>query len=752
GLTLEAIAEAVPHFNSLSQGKQLLVLENLQQLTLGRIQEEAQDKYRAGVQESKWRGRLWKGITKHFQVRKLEKATAQELQEGGIEAHKTMLWELTRLTQSMPEVEVQNDGTLAIGYAREFESATPEQQEIVSAFNQVANKFARMPEEWSFSTASKKEQQQYMAAKQTYDEAKNKLLTARYEQILVGGDERAAEALSMDYVNEAEFAVRMNQFLNTNPDVEKQLQSIKNEKALTKAIKDIFVERTGLLVGGAVVRSFTISTLGWVAAPIVGAGIGAWRGKARAEETLVEREKAARKGVEDTSEEARQFINAENSGYTLTNQINSLMDEIDKNGEKISRKLASLEAVVKFTRDKIDAGHVNYGTQEDRLRNRYNLLREVAYAQAVVCAYSGDSEVASKIMRRMNSTLTSREQKITKAQSAYMKKQMLKGAAYGAGFALAGAGIRHVAGQAAEATGLDEKFGRAMSSVWGSDEATNTEAPAVGSAQGEKANTPPPGPLAGEGRAQESPDFVQGKVQEKITGTPDAISLNNTEAAVENESVQEAPAEPEAVETAEITGQQRIEKTATHFGFKPADGQEGALVLNMAEAAEKDPNLGKLEQVLDRLVAAQYVKEFGDKLDPDEAAKILNMAANLRVAFERGDASFMDKWASEGGDKLSQLFNESLEYDAESKTLTIKNQVTFEQLVDGLKEHADELGSAGKLDGAVGELPKIKQDTWRDIVNAAQDKDIEVEDYSKNERVKAAYLANQAKDAPLAAD
>ncbi|OJI06272.1 hypothetical protein BK004_04400 [bacterium CG10_46_32] len=252
-------------------------------------------------------------------------------------------------------------------------------------------------------------------------------------------------------------------------------------------------------------------------------------------------------------------------------------------------------------------------------------------------------------------------------------------------------------------------------------------------------NIPPPSPRAVEGLATAPAIFNMNHVGSKIIGRPDAGLFN-----AQKHTIPEAPevnSTPEAPEVADITDQERIAQTAEHFGFKIVDGH---LRLDMTEAAKENANLGKLEQILDRLVAAQYVGEFGETLDPEEAAKILNMAANLRVALESGNAGFMDQWTPQGGDKLSQLFSESLEYDVENQTLTIKDSEKFEQLVDGLKAHADDLAKTGSMDGAIGELPKNKQETWSEIVNAAQKKHVFVEDYSQNARVKAAFEANQA--------
>ncbi|MCK4554076.1 hypothetical protein KAU19_03875, partial [Candidatus Parcubacteria bacterium] len=128
--------ESIKSFSGLSEGQQLLVLENLKQLNLGRIQEEAAVEYRKNTAESKFLGRIWQGISKKYQIAKLEKVTVNKIKKGGMKAHQETLQQLVNGMQKFgTEVKVQ-DGKLEIQYASGFENLTPEQQKQVDEFNQ----------------------------------------------------------------------------------------------------------------------------------------------------------------------------------------------------------------------------------------------------------------------------------------------------------------------------------------------------------------------------------------------------------------------------------------------------------------------------------------------------------------------------------------------------------------------------------------------------------------------------------------
>lgn len=438
GLT-EQDLESIPGFNELSEGRKLLVLENLQQLTLGRIHEESQGKYQADVQQAGFFGKIWKGASKKWQIKSKEKATADELQTGGLEKHQTPLQQLTELAKNMPEVDIQPDGKLSIRFAGDFENLTPEQQEIVDNFNRISNEFAQIPEEWSFATATKEEQAKYQAVKEVYDKARADLLTLRKDYL---GEAREGDALI--YVNEAEAAMRFNQFLNTHPEAEKQLQNIQDEKAWTQALRDVFTERAGFAAAGFVGRSVTKGLLGWAAAPVVAAGLGAWRARGRAKDTLQERELGARRGKKDESKEARNFVDATDSIRKLEDSISKFENSFgDFESKKIEKYLVSLKVRIDYTRGKIEDGLINYGAPEERLKNRYEIFNILGQAEAIYNTYKDELiEGNHKLSEKLDSFLATREQRINKTQAKFVRDQMLRGAVMGAGFALAGAAIK----------------------------------------------------------------------------------------------------------------------------------------------------------------------------------------------------------------------------------------------------------------------------------------------------------------------
>lgn len=172
------------------------------------------------------------------------------------------------------------------------------------------------------------------------------------------------------------------------------------------------------------------------------------------------------------------------------------------------------------------------------------------------------------------------------------------------------------------------------------------------------------------------------------------------------------------------------------LGFKHTEKE---LSFNLAEKAHEDPNLGKLEQVFDRVVGAKYIDEFGkDKtLDNIEASKILNMSANLvKMAETQGEFNPL----GDIGDK----FKEAASYNRETHVLTIHDQAKFDAVLDKLKEHADDLAKENKLGGAEEYINRIKIETWEKIVKA-HESGIKVQDFGQPEETSAAPAGTEAR-------
>ena len=87
--------KSVEGFESLTHNQKLLLAENLKQITLGRIHNEAREHYGKEVKESTFLGRIWLGMSQKYQVAKQEKISAEKMVTGGMEVHKKIIQILT---------------------------------------------------------------------------------------------------------------------------------------------------------------------------------------------------------------------------------------------------------------------------------------------------------------------------------------------------------------------------------------------------------------------------------------------------------------------------------------------------------------------------------------------------------------------------------------------------------------------------------------------------------------------------------
>ncbi|MDP3043436.1 MAG: hypothetical protein Q8N21_03460 [bacterium] len=435
--------EQIENFNSLSEGQQLLILENLKQLTLGRIQEESAIKHKKNIAETKFLGRIWQGISKKYQIAKLEKENAEEITQGGMKAHGIVLRQLANgLKEFGPEVEIK-DGKLEIQFASEL---GPEHKEQLDEFNRIANGFSRMPYEWSLKTASRKEQAAYNRTEEQYEEAKINIIN-----IKIKNAENEEVFLSM---NDIEAKIKLNQFLNTHPKVEKQLQKIKDKKVWLRVWANVATER-GIYAGaGFITRTATMSLVGLAGAPLAAATVGGWMARRRGEETLKDREKSARKGAEDKNKETKDYVDAKYIYESIDFLINKLKESDDT--DKQEEMIRSLRFHLNDAQDKIEDGTINFGDKDNRLYNQYELIKKLSDARVYIeqqnyfedielimeskIKYSEDIKVIEKFLEKQ-------EKEISKAQKKYLRDQMIRGAIFSAGFATAGYAIRHFAGE-----------------------------------------------------------------------------------------------------------------------------------------------------------------------------------------------------------------------------------------------------------------------------------------------------------------
>lgn len=434
GIKAEHLQE-IHGFPQCSEGQQLLVLENLRQLALGRIQEEAEGKVGEEMRSAGWAGKLWKSVSKQYQIAKAEKAVADDIMKGGMAVHGKVLEQLVGGMRSQgPEVKVGDDGkTLEIGFVSGLKNLSEQNQSTIDAFNKAANVLARMPYEWSLETARESEKKWYADAKQEYDSLRRKMLDVIIDHSLSTGE-------SMVAMNDIEDRVRMMQFLQNHPDLEGKLDDLEDQDAWRAIFSSMITERGIYMASGYAGRTVLAGTLGWIAAPAVATVMGGIAARKRAQDELHAREIAARKGLKDKSTEAKNFVSVSNLSHKLEKSLYKVLESKEEEGHV--KAAVSLKTRIEYTRKKLEKGLVDFGAEaHNRVWEQYDLFQLLSRAEAAVGVYSGENK---ELTERLSRFLTFKDKKIQAAQKRYILNETMKGAAYAAGFSLAGAGVRHL--------------------------------------------------------------------------------------------------------------------------------------------------------------------------------------------------------------------------------------------------------------------------------------------------------------------
>jgi len=430
--------ETIKNFETLSRAQQLFVIENLRQLTLGRTQEEAAARYREDTAKSKFLGRVWKVAAKKYEIAKLEKATVKQFYQGGVKIQEKALQQLVRgMKETGLEVE-EKEGKLEIQYASGFENLTPEEKKIVENFNKLATEYSRMPYEWRLKTADKKQRKGFEKTYQEYQGASKELLNLREKKN--DGDKQEASL----YINDIEKRILLNQFLTSHPEVEEQLQKIKDRKTWLRAFSNVITERGIYATAGFLTRSLTVSLFGAIGIPLAAAGMGGWLARGRAKEFLIEEEKMARGGVERkrmdiSKDEKKNIVDVQKTNRRLERLVNKI--EVTENEERKEELLGRLKVLIEANEARIDRGWINFGTEEERLKNQLDFIQTLSMAKTYLEGNKKEVEVSLKTS--LEKILNLREEKISQAQKKYINKQMMIGAGIGAGFAVAGWALRH---------------------------------------------------------------------------------------------------------------------------------------------------------------------------------------------------------------------------------------------------------------------------------------------------------------------
>ena len=736
--------KTIEGFDDLSDDQQSLVAENLKQLTFGRVQEEAIKEHKEGVKESGFLGKIWKGITKNYRIAKFEKISANEIEKGGIEIHKDILQELASGMNAFgPEVK-RNKGKLEIQFAGSSKELSDVDKKMVDDFNGIANEFARVSSEAGVndSGASRKEKGKYVSLKNEYEKAKQGLLNVKTK----GADEGGA---CFD-VNQIDYQVQMNQFLNTHPDVENALKNIKDQKLWYKALKNTVSEKGVYLASGFAARTATTGIMatitGAIAAPVGAMAAGGLVGRMRAKKELKEKDTEARKGGENLGETAKKYSEVKN----ITNKIDKIYNKLQNGEELTEKKKAAYERALKVSvdwiEDKKDKGMINFGTRSNRIKRQYDLMQSLGKAKSIADLYEfksfSDKSAVKNIddlNKRVAKSIDNRDEKAQKERGIYTNKKMMQGVLLGGSFAYAG---REIADYFNIDVGGSVKkgFSNMKEYIWGED---------VKPAQPEVKIFPI-------SQSQEEVEDVISK-KEPLTEAEKAPiespKIEDVDKGAEDGAVDEKIKVIESASAKEVEVKESVIDKPEEV-IVPEHGLKKSFTLKLGENGTP----ARLERTM-YMIAMNAMDdeemyttlENGTKLfDEAPAARSLNVAANLTKMAE-GELSSIK------GVQISDEMQNSFNFDKETGQLEIKNYTEFNELVKGLHTHAEKLwGDEILQKEAVGYLDRIDKGAWQDIIeahgleNRVEGHDnlgLEVKNFNDSEMVQKAEKIIRAREA-----
>ncbi|MEK7142172.1 MAG: hypothetical protein AAB818_01150, partial [Patescibacteria group bacterium] len=150
--------EALEGFSDLSEGQQKIVLQNLRQISFGMGQVEAAEKFSKDNKKRGFFSKLLNGLVGagKLKMAKLERESAVQLEKRGLNTYGE---DLLRLTKGMKEFGPEAENEKQINYIseKEFGPLNIAQKEALRKYNDIAAEYGKLPEEYGFESANKKD-------------------------------------------------------------------------------------------------------------------------------------------------------------------------------------------------------------------------------------------------------------------------------------------------------------------------------------------------------------------------------------------------------------------------------------------------------------------------------------------------------------------------------------------------------------------------------------------------------------------
>ncbi len=381
-----------------------------------------------------------------------------------VEADGTVKESLTNITpdrENRKKINSAQEEVNRIGHAFSMMSPSALEDSIGThsenqAFSLLKDGLSKIP----FLFKERKKYNEYSAVQKSYEAAKKKLELALKES----GQSDTEIAKELIKIDAKFFEI---QFMNTAPEEVQAIQGIPDISIGQKILQVVRDPATyGYMVYGFGVRMATVGFLGFIAAPLTAALVGATREGSkewdRSSAELRERDRNARSGNKDSSNEALNIvravkvveIGAKNPDRGVIQKTRDLIEKFLSLGDNASESmipervkiLDQLKARATYMEDKLKLNRIDFGSEDERASNIAKFFETLAEAKMILA--DNYNLPKSTVVERLEQYLSYRENAIHGRRRSFQvealkqQKNKIAASALKAGaFSLAGASI-----------------------------------------------------------------------------------------------------------------------------------------------------------------------------------------------------------------------------------------------------------------------------------------------------------------------
>lgn len=411
GIKIEQLATH-PEFLELNGAQQQFVLEALNRSSLNKIKVEAYNNFKTEEESKRWYN-IGFALNKKFHKKKHEVLVAKDIHEKGLEGYgeEELSW-LTSIIKNGPEINFDKEGEVeSVSYLKTESNTDPKRQELINEYNKRAY----------YLSLSGTREDFHKGLRADY------LTTAR-EELLASAENDADAAELVNKLVEAEKQLKLHQFLKSDPNNEKIIQSLVDNSlgswqkfGMMASGQGDKAKYMGIGMASRVVLRSEVATsvlgkaFSYSVGPAVAAAMGAWRSNNRARAGLKEEAELSKLGVENNNKLVKNLNLAVGSKKTedgkeinigLADKLENLMDKCNSltvavneleqtktpDQEDEFQKMKTEQMTlwerlmdrIEYTSQKMEGGLVSFGAPNERAQNYYRLLNSLEEAKTIV--------------------------------------------------------------------------------------------------------------------------------------------------------------------------------------------------------------------------------------------------------------------------------------------------------------------------------------------------------------------------------